>query len=149
MSTYTETISEKLNDLLEKLNDAEKGYKKAAENTNHPLLKPYFQKRSKERHDFGLTLKSEIEQFGEDAENSGSITGAIHRAWMDTKAFFSTDDAEAMLEESIRGEKAAVSDYKEVLEDTSLPPTTAILLRKQLSQIIFDLNNIKTLEDLS
>jgi hypothetical protein len=35
MSTYTDEVGEKLNDLLEKTYDAEKGIKKAAENTEH------------------------------------------------------------------------------------------------------------------
>ena len=45
MSTYTATVSEKLNDLLEKTYDAEKGYKKACDNTDNPYLKSFFEKR--------------------------------------------------------------------------------------------------------
>ncbi|MBD1259058.1 PA2169 family four-helix-bundle protein [Maribacter polysiphoniae] len=149
MSTYTETIGEKLNDLLEKTYDAEKGYKKAAENTEHPLLKPYFERRSKERTDFKQAIKTEIKQFGQNPETEGSLTGKVHRTWMDTKALFAADKAEAMLEESIRGEKSAVAEYKELLNDTQLPPSTAIMLKDQMNRIAYDLSTIKTLENLS
>ena len=148
MSTYTEKVGEKLNDLLEKTYDAEKGYSKAAENTDHALLKAFFERKSKERKNFGNTLKTEIHGFGEKADEGGSVTGAAHRTWMDIKAFFSADSPEAMLEEAIRGEKAAVEEYEDVLSDTSLPSSTSKILTDQMHQIKADLNRIKRLEDL-
>jgi uncharacterized protein (TIGR02284 family) len=148
MSTYTETVGKKLNTLLEKTYDAEKGYKTAAENTDHPLLKPYFLRRSKERYNFGHDIKAEILKYGETPEKGGSITGSAHRAWMDTKALFSADNAESMLEESIRGEKTAVEEYENVLEDSALPLSTATMLSNQMKSIKADLHGIKILEDI-
>lgn len=148
MSTYTEVIGEKLNDLLEKTYDAEKGFKKAAENTDHKQLKSFFENKAKQRYDFGHELKVEIKTFGQKVDKGDSIAGKAHRAWMDVKALFSLDSAEAMLEEAIRGEKAAVEEYKEVLEDTSLPSSTAAVLRNQKEAIENGLANIKMLEDL-
>lgn len=148
MSTYTEKVAEKLNGLLEKTYDAEKGYKKASENTDHMLLKTFFERKSKERNTFGHALKTEIFNFGQEADKGGSATGAAHRAWMDIKSFFSSDSPEAMLEEAIRGEKASVEEYRDVLSETSLPPSTSTLLTKQLNQIQGDLNQVKRLEDL-
>ena len=149
MSTYTETIGNKLNTLLEKTYDAEKGFKKAAENTDHGPLKDYFQRKAQERYDFGHALKSEIRSFGQEVEKGDSLAGKAHRTWMDVKALFSSDDAESMLEEAIRGEKAAIEEYDDVLEDTSLPTTTASLLKTQRSHIQNGLNTIKRLEDIS
>lgn len=149
MSTYTATVSEKLNDLLEKTYDAEKGYKKACDNTDNPYLKSFFEKKSEDRQRFGLQLKSEISSLGQEWEKDGSLEAAAHRTWMDFKAFFSADDDEAMLEEAIRGEKASVEEYREVLSDTSLPPSTTTLLTQQMNQIEADLNQVKRLEDLS
>ena len=123
MNKYTETISNKLNDLLEKTYDAEKGFKKAAENTDHIFLQRYFERKSKERKEFGYELNNEIRSFGERGIESGSLTGAAHRTWMDIKAMFSVDSDESMLEEAIRGEKAAVQEYKDVLNDFPLTGT--------------------------
>ncbi|MBP0903162.1 PA2169 family four-helix-bundle protein [Mariniflexile gromovii] len=148
MSTYTETISKKLNDLLEKTYDAEKGFKKAADNTDNISLKKYFERKSTERKQFGYDLNNEIRSFGERGIESGSVTGAAHRTWMDIKALFSVDSDESMLEEAIRGEKAAAQEYKDVLNETSLPMSTHTLLLKQQDAIETDLRTIKNLEDL-
>jgi len=148
MSTYTEEVGNKLNELLEKTYDAEKGFKKAADNTDNPQLKSYFESKSKQRYDFGHELKTEIMSFGQEVDKGDSFTGKAHRAWMDVKALFSLDNAESMLEEAIRGEKAAIEDYEDVLSDTSLPSTTATILRSQKDAIQNGLANIKILEDV-
>lgn len=149
MSTYTEKVSEKLNTLLEKSYDAKQGYHKAADHTNNPALKAYFERKSKERNQFGHAIESEIRNFGQEAEKGGSVTGSAHRAWMDVKSFFSADSDESMLEAAITGEKAAIDDYEDVLKETSLPPSTLTLLTNQVNNIKGDLATIKKLEDLA
>ena len=148
MGTYTEEVGNKLNELLEKTYDAEKGFKKAADNTEHPQLKAFFESKSKQRYDFGHELKTEIKSFGQEIDKGDSVAGKVHRAWMDVKALFSLDNEEAMLEEAIRGEKSAIEEYDEVLGDTSLPSTTATILRSQKEAIQNGLANIKMLEDI-
>jgi len=148
MSTYTQEVGQKLNSLLEKTYDAEKGFKKAAENVENKALKSYFTLKAKERYDFGHELKSEIKSFNQDIDKGGSLTGDAHRAWMDIKAMFSLDDEESMLEEAIRGEKSAIEEYNDVIKDTSLPMSTKSVLTSQKSKIENGLSNIETLEDL-
>ncbi len=148
MSTYTETIGNKLNDLLEKTHDAEKGFNKAAKNTNHTYLKNYFQRKAQERNRFGQELKEEINSFAEDIDGGGSFAGVAHRAWMDIKALFSMDNDESMLEEAIRGEEAALEEYNDILNETSLPFSTQGILLKHREAIANDLNTIKRLEDI-
>ncbi len=149
MNTYTEEVGEKLNELLEKTYDAEKGFKKAAENTDNPSLKSYFQGKAQQRYDFGHALKTEIKSFGQEVDKGDSLTSKAHRTWMDVKALFSSDDEEAMLEEAIRGEKSSLEEYDDVLSETSLPSSTSTLLRNQKQAIQNGLSTIKTLEDLS
>ena len=149
MSTYTEKVGDKLNDILEKTYDAEKGFKKAADNTDNLALKTYFENKAKQRYNFGHELKDEIASFGQKVEKGDSLTGKAHRAWMDIKAMFTSDDAESMLEEAIRGEKAAIEEYDDVLKETSLPSSTSTVLRSQKMAIENGLSNIKTLEDLA
>ncbi|GAA4106911.1 hypothetical protein GCM10022393_01660 [Aquimarina addita] len=149
MKTYTEEVGNKLNELLEKTYDAEKGFKKAAENVDNIPLKSYFENKAQERYDFGHELKTEIKAFGQDVDKGGSITGSAHRAWMDVKSFFSADNEESMLEEAIRGEKASVDEYQDVLKETSLPSSTASILSNQMNKIQGGLTKIKRLEDLN
>jgi uncharacterized protein (TIGR02284 family) len=149
MNTYTEEVGKKLNALLEKTYDAENGFMKAAENAKDASLKAYFMRKSAERKQFGQELKTEIHHFGQETEESGSAAGAIHRTWMDVKAFFSLDNDESMLEAAITGETAAAKEYEQALKEVSLPTSTASLLTRQMSRIKSDLATIKTLEDIS
>ena len=149
MSTYTEEVGEKLNDLLESTYDAEKGFKNAAENVKDSQLKSFFLQKAQERYDFGHALKTEIKQFGQEVDKGDSIAGKAHRSWMDLKSLFSSDDSEAMLEESIRGEKKAVETYNDILTDVNLPASTDALLKSQKMAIESGLNKIKRMEDLA
>lgn len=148
MSTYSEVVGEKLNGLLEKNYDAEKGFKKAAENAEHSNLKTYFQKKAQQRHDFGHELKNEIKSFGQEVDKGDSLTSKAHRTWMDVKAMFSSNNDEAMLEEALRGEKASLEEYNEVLDEHTLPPSTAMILKSQKSSIESALATVKRLEDV-
>lgn len=149
MSQYTDTVGNRLNDLLEKNYDAEKGFKKASENAKHAGLKTYFSNKAQERYDFGHQLKSELKSFGQEPDKGGSATGAAHRTWMEVKSWFSADEDESMLEEAIRGEKASVDEYHDVLQETTLPASTKDILTMQKTAIEKGLSNIKRLEDLS
>ena len=148
METYSEKVGSKLNELLEKTYDAEKGFKNAADNIDNSSLKNYFKRKAQERYDFGHQLKTEIRNFGQEVDKGGSATGSLHRAWMDVKALFSGDNEESMLEESIRGEKAAVDEYNDILKETTLPMSTRTLLTEQKTKIEAGLSKIKRLEDV-
>jgi uncharacterized protein (TIGR02284 family) len=143
---YSEKVSGKLNALLEKNNDAEKGYKYAAENAKDPQLKAFFSERAQERYDFSHELETEIRNFGENPDKGSSLAGDAHRTWMNLKSNFSGNKYEAVLEEAVRGEKNAVEEYEEVLKDPEIPPTTANLLLKQKNGIVASLNKLKGLE---
>lgn len=149
MSTYTKEVGKKLNELLERTYDAEKGFKKASENVDHANLKNYFERKAQERYDFGHALKSEIKAFGQDVDKGDSFAGKAHRSWMDIKSLFSSDDEEAMLEEAIRGEKSAIEEYDDILGETNLPASTENLLKEQRMKIQTGLKNIKSLEDIA
>ncbi|GAA4308384.1 hypothetical protein GCM10023115_37080 [Pontixanthobacter gangjinensis] len=144
--SYSKEISKKLNELLEKNYDAEKGYKLAAEKVKREDLKVFFAERAQERYDFGHELKSEIRNFGENPEKGSSLAADAHRSWMNLKTSLSGDKDEAVLEEAIRGEKAAVEEYENVLKESEIPASTANILMKQKNGIVASLNEVKTLE---
>lgn len=148
MKTYTKKMGDKLNALLEKTYDAEKGYKKAAENVSNSGLKLYFKQKSEERSNFGRELKSELIAFGQEIDRGGSLKGDTHRAWMDIKSLFSSNDEEAMLKEAIRGEKAAIAEYNDVISD-EMPLSTKNILESQRNTIESGLSTISGLKDLA
>ena len=148
MSTTQKELVDQLEEILAKNIDAQKGYHKASENAESTSLRSFFEKKAMERKTFNNDLKQQLIASYDEIDDSGSFTGSIHRTWMDVKAMFSSDNDESMLEEAIRGDKAAIEEYEEVLENTSLPNSIAMLIRDQKLKIRTDLNKIKSLEDL-
>lgn len=148
METKNRKLVDQLEEILEKNRDAEKGYRKAAENADSRNLKSFFERKSTQRKQFNESLKRELVASYDEIDDDGSFTGTMHRAWMDVKSFFSGDNDESMLEEAIRGDKAAVEEYEEVLRDELLPMSVGTIIRDQLMKIKSDLSKIKTMEDL-
>ena len=154
MDKQTEPLSNKLNYLLEKIHDSEISFKKAAEQTEHVFLKKYFEKKSIERYDFGNELKNEYILSGIQNESSNvtesnkNISGTVYRTWIDIKSFFSSNNNQSMLEVAIAGEKAALKDYKDILNQSSLTLRIRSILQKQKEAIENNLKTIKNLDDL-
>lgn len=148
MKTSLDTLTDKLEMLLVRNHDAEEGFKKAEENTDHLALKGYFKTKSAQRKEFANELIEEIKNLGGDYEKNTSLKADAHRAWMDIKSMFANNDAEAMLEAAITGEKKSVKDYEDAIYDSSTPPSIVNILKSQLAKIEAGLKTIKTLEDL-
>ena len=134
---YTVEMSNKLNELMEKTYDAEKGFKQAAENVNNPVIQKFFKERANQRYDFGHELKKEIRAIGQDPDKGGSTKGTLHRNWMNLRSYFESNNEEAMLNEVERGEKEAINTYNDIINDKKfvLPPSTENLLMKQRNAI--------------
>ncbi len=134
---YTDNVSNKLNELLEKTYDAERGYKLAAEKVENPTVKRFLNDKVQQRYTFGHELKKEIQQYGRLPDKGGSFAGDLHRAWMNLTSTLSPNDTERILEEVERGEKASLESYDEVLKDKDLvlAPSTENLLKKQRQAI--------------
>lgn len=139
---YTEEISNKLNELLIKNYDAEQGYINAYKNVESNDLKMFFKRRASERSDFAKELRTEILQYGQIPEDSGSFKGVMHRNWMNLKSTFSNSE-EAILEEAIRGEEASLEEYNELITEKNLPPTIDGLIAKHRNAIQGAINTEK------
>lgn len=144
---YSEEVADKLNSLLEKNYDAEKGYKLAAEKVKNPQLKSFFEKQAKNRYDFGHELKGEIANFGGSPDKGTSLKGDVHRGWMNLKASLAGDKDEAVLEEAVRGEKTAVEEYNDVINHAEVPASTGNVLMKQRNSITSALTEVEQMEE--
>ncbi|PKG53359.1 MULTISPECIES: ferritin-like domain-containing protein [Olleya] len=145
---YREKISKKLNELLVKNYDAEKGYLNAIDNVESSELKLFFKRRASERSQFAKELRTEILQYGQIPEDSGSFKGAMHRNWMSLKAVFSSNNEEAIIEEAIKGEEASLEEYDTLLKENNLPPTIDNLIAKHRHAIQAAINTEKVHEEL-
>ncbi|WP_241974260.1 ferritin-like domain-containing protein [Winogradskyella wandonensis] len=145
---YEKIISEKLNELLIKNYDAERGYIKAMKEVDNVNLKNFFSNRAEERSRFARQLRTEILTYGELPEDSGSFKGTMHRNWMSLKTTFSSNNEETILEEAIRGEKASLDEYNDLITDTNFPTRLVNLLREQRNAIESAIKSVKLYEEV-
>jgi uncharacterized protein (TIGR02284 family) len=129
MAQKKEIIST-VNSLIETLKDGEEGFRQAAEAVKDSELKSLFNEFSMERSRFAGELQSQLRQLGEpEPEDSSSVAGSMHRAWINLKSAVTSGDDHAILAECERGEDSAVNEYKKAMTaDLSSP------LRETVSQ---------------
>lgn len=146
--SYSEEISNKLNELLVKNYDAEKGYLNAMSNVDDKNLKIFFKRRASERSQFAKELRTEILRYGETPEDSGTFKGAVHRNWMSLKSALSSNNEEKIIEEAIRGEEKSLEEYDQMMKENNLPPTIDELIFRHRNAIQAAINTEKVHEEL-
>ncbi|MEE1868036.1 ferritin-like domain-containing protein [Pseudomonas auratipiscis] len=105
-----------LNELIEYSKDGEKGFKTSAEDVKNPELKTYFLQRAGECASAASELQHQVRALGGDPETSTSVSGDLHRTWVNIKSALTGKDEEAVLNEVERGEDHALKAYKDALE---------------------------------
>ncbi len=142
-------VIETLNDLVLINNDRIVGYEKALKEieVDDEDLRPLFLGMIDQSHDFKMQLGTEIEVLGKDIETGTSISGKIHRAWIEVKTAFSGHSEKSILEECEFGEDAIKKAYKAALEEDHIPNYIRDILRDQLSELEEAHDEIKSLRD--
>jgi uncharacterized protein (TIGR02284 family) len=147
---YSEKISNKLNDLLTLTYDAKRGFTLAAEKVDNTAIEKFLRDKANQRQTFAQELKSEILTYGNLPEDSGSIKGDFHRAWMNFISTVSANEEEKMLDEVERGENKILEAYKDILDNKEwiLPNSTRDLLSKQRGAIKKALETSRMYEEI-
>ena len=109
-----------LNDLIETSKDGEKGFSECAEDVKEPRLKSFFTQRSQDCASAAAELQQLVRGLGGDPETSSSVSGALHRGWVDLKSLLTGKSEEAILNECERGEDVALKAYRDAAA-TELP----------------------------
>jgi uncharacterized protein (TIGR02284 family) len=148
MSLTTTNPIKTLKNLIQTLHDGQEGFKNASENVKDTNLKEVFSRFSLQRSKFAGELEAELLTLGEeDPQKEGStLTGAVHRGWIDLKAALTSKDNYAVLAEAERGEDAAKKAYREALAEELPKPITEILSR-QAVEIQRAHDEVKALRD--
>lgn len=135
-----------LEDLIETCKDGQKGYQDAASHAKRSDLKTYFDEQSLERARFAGELQEERIRLGEtDKKDSGSVAGALHRTWIDTKVNLGAGDT-AILESVEAGEDRAKEAYQKATTD-DLPENIAQIVRRQAASVQKAHDQVKSLRD--
>jgi uncharacterized protein (TIGR02284 family) len=132
--------------LIEVCKDGEKGYKDAAEHAKRSDLKTFFTTQSSERGRFARELQAVLMNLGKtEKKESGTVAGALHRAWIDTKVGLGAGD-KSILESVEKGEDEARDAYREAI-GTPLPPEAADVVSRQARSVQTAHDQVKTLRD--
>ena len=123
-----------LNNLIETCKDGENGFRTAAEGLTNPAYQAKFREYASQRGDFARALQAEVRTLGGDPETSGSVSGSLHRGWIDIKSVVTGKSDHAILAEAERGEDIAKAAYDAAQKET-LPASAAALVRQQAGQV--------------
>jgi uncharacterized protein (TIGR02284 family) len=146
MAITTKSISSVLNSLIETCKDGQHGFATAAEDVKDASLKSLFEELSMERRRFVDELQHLVRSVGEEVEQSGSVAGAVHRAWIDMKSAISSGSKHAILAECERGEDSAVAEYREALEH-DLPAQIRTVVQQQYVSVQQAHDRVRDLRD--
>lgn len=152
MSNPNKDVIDVLNDLIEYSKDGEKGFKTSAEDVKNPELKAFFVKRAAGCATSAAELQSEVRRLGGDPETTTSVSGDLHRGWVNLKSLLTGKDDEAILNEVERGEDHALKAYKEAREKLVKLGRTATdssynLVETQLQGVQRNHDEVKALRD--
>lgn len=136
-----------LNDLIETCRDGEQGYNRAAKDAKDPELARVFSQYATQRTQYISELQQAVRSLGGDPDKHSSVSGALHRGWINLKSALSRNEPHAVLSECERGEDAAVANYRTALNEAELDTTTRALVQRQAAGVQEAHDRIKQLRD--
>jgi len=149
MSNTSSTLHEvesTLKSVIETLIDCQKGFQKVGEELKDETLKRYFLAESLKRAEFRGDLETELHQEGmHDIKESGTTSGAMHRAWGELKAAMGGGD-HTLLATAEQGEDEARKAYEDALSK-ELPFPVRQLLSTQAAHVATSHDYVKTARD--
>lgn len=145
-SIYEKSISI-LNNLIETCKDGQHGFATAAKDAKDAELGRVFSQYASQRADYIRELQQRVRAVGGDPDKHGSVSGSLHRGWINLKSAMSSNEPHAVLAECERGEDAAVANYRAALNETELDSESRALVQRQAAGVQEAHDRIKQLRD--
>jgi len=146
MATDNDDVIDTLNDLIETSRDGEYGFRTSAEHAQSSELKTMLMRHAEECRSAAQELMALVRQLGGKAEESGSVSGALHRGWVSVRSALSGHTDQATLDECERGEDVAVASYRKALKQ-ELPAAIRSVVERQAQGAQRNHDQIKALRD--
>ena len=141
-----EKVKSTLNKLIDVLRDSHQGFLEIGQHIKDTPTRLFFMQETQKRAEFAAQLENELHRLGvKDVEQSGMISGKIHRAWGELKANLGGGD-HTLLATAEQGEDAAKKAYKEALEE-HLPLNLRELLTVQQAHVQASHDKVRDLRD--
>lgn len=135
-----------LNDLIQTCKDGEEGFLQCAEHISDPQLKSLFTSRANGCANAADELGRLVASLGGVPRARGSVSGSMHRSWVNLKSAIAGKDDESILSETERGEDIAVASYRYALEQ-DLPPAARSVVESQYQLVLRNHDEVKRLRD--
>jgi uncharacterized protein (TIGR02284 family) len=135
-----------LNDLIETSHDGEYGFRECAEHVKSQDIKTLLSRRSDDCRTAVVELQALVRQCGGEADEGGSVSGAMHRGWVSVRGTLSGYSDLAMLDECERGEDAALARYRKALKE-NLPASVKAVVERQAQGVQRNHDQIKALRN--
>lgn len=135
-----------LNNLIQTCKDGELGFKTAAEGLKRSDIKSKFVEYSRQRADMVRELQSEVRALGGDPEKSSSVSGSLHRGWIDIKSAITGKDDHGIVAEAERGEDSAKAAFEDALKEP-LPASTQTLVQRLAARVRQAHDDVRNLRD--
>jgi uncharacterized protein (TIGR02284 family) len=140
-----EKIISTLNRLIETAKDGELGFKTAAEALNDSSTRALFTQYSRDRGEMARELQTEVRKLGGDPDKAGSVSGSLHRGWINIKSAVTGRNDSTIIAEAERGEDVAKKVFQDALNEP-LPPSTMSLIQQQSARVREAHDHVRALE---
>lgn len=111
-----------LNTLIATLIDSIEGYEKSAKEASNQRYAQLFAARAQERQQAVTPLQAAVAAQGGEPEDTGSLMGMIHRAFLSLREAVSTRDDSAIIAEIEHGEYYLKDKFETALDSATLDP---------------------------
>src|ERR1051325_6113363 len=110
-------VIDTLNDLIETSIDGEAGFQTCADTTKNPTLRVFFEQKAMRCREGAAQLQQIVREMGGDPDRTGSVSGDMHRFWINIKSSIAGMDDHALLDSCEQGEDAAKESYRSALNE--------------------------------
>lgn len=138
-------------ELVETLRDGERGYASAADKVRdgeHSEWAATLQRFAEQRAHFRREIVDMGHDYGEDVDESGTVTAALHRGWIALKDALTGDNPGSVLAACVTGEDHAVSEYEKALQQ-DLSAGFREVVTRQHAAVVAARDEVKALQSAS
>lgn len=136
----------KLQGLIEVNIDSARGFRLAAEKIEDPSLSGMFRREADARDAHAAELQSLVSRAGETPVVNGSVSGLLHRWWLDLRGAVTKNAEHAMLCAAERGEDVIRRRYEDCLQEPLGDPLSGVVMR-QYEHVKQSHDHVRTLRD--
>ena len=125
-----------VNSLITTTIDSAIGFERAAEDAASGRFAEMFREFGQERRAVVARLQEQVRAWGGEPNDDGSLSGDLHRRWMDLRAAITGGGGDkAVIEEVERGEDHLKSKYDSALAEDGLSPEALAAIREAYQSV--------------